>query len=177
MITWRATHLQPLCLFHTKPDFKMTGRKSSEQGDLVPVTDSEYADDTAVLFTSRLSLVASSPLLVAHFARFGMSVHVGANNQPSKSKVLFVAAPPHCYNDPATYDGADLTNIVFDDGTFMEVVAIFCYLGSLLSRDCRDDADVANRIEAAGGAFGALRSVYSPQLSYHLRRNERCTAF
>ena len=172
MITWRATHSQPLCLFHTKPDFKMTGRKSSEQGDSVPITDSEYADDTAVLFTSRLSLVTSSPLLVAHFARFGMSVHVGANNQPSKSKVLFVAAPPHCYNDPATYDGADLTNIVFDDGTFMEVVAIFCYLGSLLSRDCRDDADVANRIEAAGGAFGALRKCIftSTKLSFASKR-------
>ena len=172
MITWRATHSQPLCLFHTKPDFKMTGRKSSEQGDAVEVPDFEYADDTAVLFTSRLSLVTSTPLMIAHFARFGMSIHVGSNDQPSKSKVLFVAAPPRCYTDPATHDGADLTNIVFNDGTFMEVVAIFCYLGSILARDCRDDADVAKRIEAAGGAFGALRKCIfsSTKLSFASKR-------
>ena len=106
--------------------------------------------------------------MIKHFARFGMSVHVGRGEQKSKSEVLFVSAPLHCYAEPETFDGVDLTNILLGDGTFIPIVAVFCYLGSLLTRDCRDDADVAKRIEAAGGAFGALRKCIfsSTQLSY-----------
>ena len=95
--------------------------------------------------------------MIVYFARFDMSIHVCRNKHPAKSEVLFVPAPLHCYVDPETFDGADLPNIVFENGSFMQVVAIFCYLGSMLTRDCRDDTDVARRIKAAGGAFGALR--------------------
>ena len=172
MITWRAIHTRPLCIFHSKQDYVLTGRKFSDQGDEVAVADSEYADDTAVLFVSRASLVTSTPDMIKHFARFGMSVHVGRGEQKSKSEALFVSAPLHCYDNPETYDGADLSDILLDDGTFIPIVALFCYLGSLLTRDCRDDADVEKRIEAAGGAFGALRKCLfsSTKLSFIAKR-------
>ena len=144
-----------VCIFHSKLDYILTGRQSFERGEEVVVPDSEYADDTAVLFTSRESLVTSTPLMIVHFARYGMSIHVGRDEQPVKSEVLFVPAPLHCYVDPETFDRANLKNIVLENGTFMQVVAIFCYLGSMLTRDCRDDTDVARRIEAGGGAFRA----------------------
>ena len=157
MITWRESHQRPLCLFHSKTDFVLTGRASFEQGEEFEVPDSEYADDTAVLFTSRELVQSSTPLMITHFDRFGMSIHVGTEEKSSKSEVLFVAAPPTVYANPDMYDGADLSNIELGGGTFMPVVEKFPYLGSVLTRDCRDDVDVAKRIEAASGAFGALR--------------------
>ena len=168
MITWRASHQRPLCLFHSKTDFVLTGRTSFEQGEEFALPDSEYADDTAVLFISRESLQSSTPQMITHFDRFGMSIHVGTEEKPSKSEVLFVAAPPTVYDNPDTYDGADLSNIELGGGTFMPVVAKFPYLGSALTRDCRDDVDVAKRIEAAGGAFGALRKCIftSPNITF-----------
>ena len=61
------------------------------------------------------------------------------------------------YNDHGTFDNADLSNIELGGGRFFPIVALFCYLGSILTRDCKDDEDVKARIDAAGGAFGALR--------------------
>ena len=158
MLTWRAEFDRPLCLFRSNPDFVMTGRNCNANGDDVAVADSEYADDTAVLFTSRTDVVKLTPHMIKHFARFGMDIHVGTDKKASKSEVLFVAAPSHVYIDPETYDGQDLSIIKLDGGTFMPVVDMFRYLGSWLTRDGRDDCDVVARIETAGNAFGALRS-------------------
>ena len=101
-----------------------------------------------------------------------MDVHVGKAENPSKSVVLFAAKPMHLYANPETFDGQDLSNIELGNGTFMPVVAEFPYLGSFLTRDCKDDRDVINRIEAAGAAFGALRqSVFSsPYVSFPTKK-------
>ena len=157
MVTWRKLHERPLCLYYTKYDDILTGRRYNTKGEEFSLPDSEYADDTAVLFVSRESLVVTTPLLIAHFARFGLEIHVGHPNKLSKSEILFVAAPEHTYEDSSTYDGCDLSNVDLGDGCYLPVVDIFKYLGSILTRDCRDDADVDARITAASHAFGALR--------------------
>ena len=97
----------------------MTGRKTTVAGDTFALDDSEYADDTAALFVSRNALDKYSPLLVRHFAKFGLEVHVGDVRKPkkkSKTEVLFVAAPPSAYINPATCDDVDLSNVDFGDG-------------------------------------------------------------
>ena len=172
MITWKKVHERPLCLYYTKYDDVLSGRRYNTKGEEFSLPDSEYADDTAVLFVSRESLVESTPLLIAHFARFGMEIHVGLPDKLSKSEILFVAAPEHTYEDSSTYDGADLTNVELGDGRYLPVVDIFKYLGSILSRDCRDDADVHARIDAASHAFGALRECLftSTEVSYSAKK-------
>jgi hypothetical protein len=157
MITWRATHDRPLCVYHTKMDYVLTGRRYNTRGDEFAVPDTEYADDTAVLFVSRESLEVSVPLMMTHFTRFGMEIHVGTQEKESKSEILFVAAPEHTYTDSTTYDNRNLSKIELGNADYIPVVAEFKYLGSILSRICKDDADVTARIEAASHAFGALR--------------------
>ena len=172
IITWRAEFDRPLCMFRTNEDYVMTGRDVNAAGDDFAVPDSEYADDTAVLFTSRHDLEQSTPALIGHFGRFGMDVHVGKAGNPSKSVVLFAAKPRHLYANPETFDQQDVSNIELGNGTFMPVVSEFQYLGSFLTQDCKDDRDVVNRIEAAGAAFGALRhSVFSsPYISFQTKK-------
>lgn len=161
MKTWRcATNSDYApCIFRTKPDLELTGRSATHRGgEEFAVRDSEYADDTAVVFASRADVAQMTPRLLHHFDRWGMEVHVGsASNTTSKSEVLFCAAARASYASPKTYDGADLSDIRMPGGLFMPVVDSFKYLGSYLSRDCSDDIDVDNRIESAGKAFGALR--------------------
>ena len=165
MTTWRSISDQPQCIFYTKEDSVMTGRKSTEAGDAFTLDDSEYADDTAALFVSREAIAKYSPLLVKHFARFGLEVHMGDIRKPkkkSKTECLFVAAPPSAYTDPATFDGADLSNIDLGEGFYFPIVFLFCYLGSVFTSDGKDDEDVKARIDAAGGAFGSMRdSLFS----------------
>ena len=165
MLTWRKLYDRPLCLFRTKEDFVLTGRRFSTKGSEFPVDDSEYADDTAVLFVSRSDTETFSPLLITHFQKFGMEIHVGdirLPDKPSKTEVLFVSKPPKAYVNPITYDDVDLSPIKLGSHTYFPVVDKFSYLGSFISRDCKDHEDVTNRIKKAGNAFGALRmSIFS----------------
>ena len=75
MISWRKVFIGPACIFRTKQDFTLTGRSYRAYGEEFSLTDSEYADDTAVLFESRSSTEAGVPQLMDHFARWGMEVH------------------------------------------------------------------------------------------------------
>ena len=137
----------------------MTGRKPTTEGEEFPLLNSEYADDAGVLFPTQHSLATETPKLIHHFERFGMEIHLGntRTEKASKSEILFAAKPRIMYDDPDTYDGADLSNLDLGNGLFIPIVAEFVYLGSTISRDCTDEADVDARIDAAGNAFGALR--------------------
>ena len=55
---------RPLCIFRTRKDCILTGRRSTVKGIDSSLSDSEYEDDTAVLFHSRESLETFSPLLI-----------------------------------------------------------------------------------------------------------------
>ena len=161
MQTWRKIHDRPLCMYRTKEDFTLTGRRYNTKGSDFSVDDSEYADDTAVLFESRSDTETYSPLLITHFFKFGMEIHVGdirTPEKPSKTEILFVSKPPKSYSDPATYDGIDLSPIKLCAHTYFPIVDKFCYLGCFITRDCKDYVDITNRIKKASNAFGALRT-------------------
>ena len=115
-------------------------------------------------FCSRKDVAEQTPLVLAHFGRWGMEVHAGTvaterkPRKESKSEVLFCAAPRSCYSDPATYDGTDLSDVLMPGGLFVNIVDLFKYLGSLVSRNGSDAPDVDARISSASKAFGALSS-------------------
>ena len=114
MITWRKIHNRPLCIFRTKYDSKLTGRRYNSKGTDFDVDDSEYADDTAVVFDSREDTVTYSPLLVEHFDHFCLEIHVGdydLPDKPSKTEILFVSKPLKSYTDPESFDNTSLSNI------------------------------------------------------------------
>ena len=133
----------------------MTGRSYRAYGEEYEIQDSEYADDTALVFDTREDVSEGIPLCMIHFQRFGMEVHSGPPD--SKSVVLFCSKPLCMYEDPLTFDNADISNIVFGD-RYIPIVKEFTYLGSVISRDSSDDLDVDCRIQKACNAFGMIRS-------------------
>ena len=112
---------------------KLTGRRFTVWGEEFAVLDSEYADDTAVLFPTRQDLEDGVPKVISHFAKWGMEVHSGSRDinpvKESKTKIIFVAKPASLYADSLTFDGADLSDINLGDGCFIPIVDSFCYLG------------------------------------------------
>ena len=52
MITWRATINLSMCVFKSKNDTKMTDRSYRAYGEEFNIHDSEYADNTALVFDS-----------------------------------------------------------------------------------------------------------------------------
>ena len=160
MITWRSEHQYETCVVRSRPDFKMTGRRhtTGSAADELAIIDSEYADDTGLPFTSRKDVEEQSPLLCAHFKRWGMEIHAGIvePRKESKTEILFCAAPRRCYSDAATFDGTDLSDVLLPGGRFFNIVSVFKYLGSYISRTGSDLPDIDSRVESAGKAFGTL---------------------
>ena len=175
MITWKKVYGRSLCIFRSKADFVMTGRSYRARGEEFALADSEYADDTATLFEDRTETDVGVPHVMKHFDRFGMEVHRGdrrIENKKSKSEVLFCPKPLHMYDNPDTFDGTDLSDISLGEHCYIPIVDESCYLGSIVSSDCTDEADVDNRIEKAGAAFGALRKPLfsSTSVTYKAKR-------
>ena len=169
METWRSEHTYDLCIFRTRDDFQMTGRQPTASGDDFSISDSEYADDTGMPFPSRAVLDEQTPNVVAHFDRWGMEVHSGVKApddsvlKESKSEILFCAARPHVYANPAIFDGADLSDVTLPGGRFISIVAKFKYLGGYVSRFGNDIIDIDSRVEAAQ----ARRSGLCGRVSSH----------
>jgi len=68
------------------------------------VSESEYADDTAIPFCNRADAEKYTPLLMEHFRRWGLQVHAGSYHpfKGSKAEMLFCARPLSTYQDPST---------------------------------------------------------------------------
>ena len=67
MITWKKSCDGSFCIFRSKSDFTMKGRSHIAQGNDVNVADSEYADDTAVLFEGRDETDVGVSQIMHHF--------------------------------------------------------------------------------------------------------------
>ena len=64
----------------------MTGRRPNTAGTDFVFDDSEYADDTALLFCGRCDVEQQTPVLMAHFGDWGMEVHPGKLGMCTVSK-------------------------------------------------------------------------------------------
>ena len=159
MQVWRKTTTTKPIIFKTADDFVLTGRNHTLQGDLFTFRDSEYADDTAAVFGDREDLEKGTNELIEVFGRFGMDVHTGHANKPSKSEAMFVPKPTQSYDNPETFDNATITPINTGNQTSIPLVKEFRYLGSVQSSLASDSPDVEARVSAASRAFGSLRST------------------
>ena len=77
--------------FYSKNDAKLTGRSYRARGEKVLLLDSEYADETDILFDNREDITNGVNSIAIHFARFGMEVHTGKIEPrgDSKTEILF----------------------------------------------------------------------------------------
>ena len=152
----------------------MTNRSWTARGIEFAFDESAYADDAAFLYWDRDHAAEETPRLIKHCDNWGMEVHTGDRRAgtTSKSEMLFVPRPSHLYDDPASFDGTDLSDFELGDGRFIPVVSEFKYLGSVLAHHCGDSADVDVRIKKASQAFGALRDCIfaSKSVSPHAKR-------
>ena len=100
MQTLRKIPNRPFCLYLTKENFLLIGRRFNTKGSEFPVDDLKYANDTAVLFDSEPDVEICSPLIIIYFFKFEIEIHVGdllALMKPSKIELLFVSKPPKSY--------------------------------------------------------------------------------
>ena len=104
------------------------------------ITELLFADDCALLAHTEAALQN----LVDHFSEaskaFGLTISL------KKTEVLFQPAPSQNYTPPH----------ITVDGTTLNPVEHFTYLGSVMSNDATIDKDLDNRLSKASSSFGRL---------------------
>ena len=119
-------------------------------------------------------MILGTSLLHAHFKRFGMLMHTGTratatrNGSKSKTEAMFFPSDS-TLREHAQLDDNDSRSLEeytkdswadFDllgvDGEYISFTNKFCYLGTIISSNLSDDADISRRIQQASKAFGSL---------------------
>nr|VZI48736.1 unnamed protein product [Spirometra erinaceieuropaei] len=118
------------------------------------------ADDCALNTTSEEEMQRSMDLFSAACENFGLVIN-------TQNTLLILQPPPNSATAP---NAPPQINV---NGTQLQVVENFPYLGSTLSRNTKIDDEVANRISKASQAFGRLQSTvwnrHGLQLSTELK--------
>nr|VZI45128.1 unnamed protein product [Spirometra erinaceieuropaei] len=105
-----------------------------------------FADDCALNTTSEEEMQRSMDLFSAACENFGLVINTQKTvvmHQPPPNSTTALNSPPQ----------------ISVNGTQLQVVENFPYLGSTLSRNTKIDDEVANRISKASQAFGRLQST------------------
>ncbi|BHF85232.1 hypothetical protein SprV_1002839500 [Sparganum proliferum] len=108
-----------------------------------------FADDCAQNTTSEEDMQRSMDLFSAACANFGLVINT--------QKTVVMNQPPP--NSAATAPNAPPPQISVN-GTQLQVVENFPYLGSTLSHNTKIDDEVANRISKTSQAFGRIQSTF-----------------
>ncbi|BHF77930.1 hypothetical protein SprV_0602104000 [Sparganum proliferum] len=104
------------------------------------------ADDCALNTTSEEEMQRSMDLFSAACVNFGLVIN-------TQKTVVMHQPPPNSATDPNAPPQISM------NGTQLQVVENFPYLGSTLSRNTKIDDEVANRISKVSQAFGRLQST------------------
>nr|VZH97110.1 unnamed protein product [Spirometra erinaceieuropaei] len=105
-----------------------------------------FADDCALNTTSEEEMQRSMDLFSAACENFGLVINT--------QKTVVMHRPP-----PNSATAPNVPPQISVNGTQLQVVENFPYLGSTLSRNTKIDDEVANRISKASQAFGRLQST------------------
>ncbi|BHF65945.1 hypothetical protein SprV_0200895900 [Sparganum proliferum] len=112
-----------------------------------------FADDCALNATTKGDVQRSIDLFPATCKIFGLIIR-------TEMKVATHQPPPHTapYNAPQ----------ISVNGTQLQVVDNFTYLGSTLARSAKTDEEVARRISKASQAFGCLKNTVWKRHGLHV---------
>ncbi|XP_068203054.1 uncharacterized protein [Palaemon carinicauda] len=120
--------------------FKLARLKPQRNTNTINVTELQYADDNAAVAHTQAELQKSVDNFHAAYMCFGITVN--------KAKTKILAHPSPGENLP-------VTNITMD-GTTIECIEPFPYLGSILSTQIISSREIENRLQAGHTAYGSL---------------------
>jgi hypothetical protein len=123
-----------------------------------------FADHTAYILFSRADIETTCPALFHHMRRFGLLMHVGSldpnGTRTMKSKTEAMFFPATTISTAA--HAAATTDIIFGDQNqyYISFTDEFQYLGSRITTDLKDIADINNRLRQAKGQVAALGTFF-----------------
>ena len=117
-------------------------RRYTRNANTAMLTECQFADDAALLATSREAAILSLKAYIKVATSFGLCVSI------PKTKLMVTGR---------VIEEEDRAPIVIDEDKVVDHVNEFPYLGSVIQSSGRVDVDIERRITLASKAFGALR--------------------
>ncbi|XP_078700049.1 uncharacterized protein LOC144926882 [Branchiostoma floridae x Branchiostoma belcheri] len=125
-------------------------QKETHDKPSVSVLDTDYADDMALLDNTKTGLQETTDLLCKNSSLAGLK----ANAKKTQAMVVGKHTTQRPYTEVGTLD-------IKVEGSQVEQVSRFTYLGTTFSSDGTTDSELSNRIQKASGAFNQLGKIWN----------------
>jgi hypothetical protein len=135
---------------------KMKGQSTTTKGTGFKMFLSLYVDDSSFIFETKEDMQKGASILYHHMKRVGLRMHIGRDGGKSKTEALYF--PPPGMEAPE----ADQSKIVVDqtDQGYVTFNRRFMYLGSIITDDLKDSAEIHTRIGKGNGILHGLNNLW-----------------
>lgn len=130
-----------------------------------------FVDDAACIFGTRKRAEEAAREIYLHMRRFGLLMHVGMRDESgkrltkSKTEAMFIPA-----NKPENGESPVPSDLHFGDNHYVAYTKTFKYLGSQISDDLTDHADIKHRIRSAKNQLGAMKKFFGSTADIRTKR-------
>ena len=183
---WMAEHPDALQSLLYQHDGKMTGRKCTEEGLPLRYCLFNLADDTALIFATKMALILHGFALIRLLRDFGLDTHLSTDANPAPKTAAMCVHPRSVLNYlrecaarhraketaqptvPRTFASCPepplpIEIIPFDDGAYVPIVENYIYVGANVAETLLCDIEVHRKIRSASSLLGFLRPrVFGP---------------
>jgi hypothetical protein len=149
-------------------------KPETTKGEIFQLLYTLFVDDTAFIFETRDDLTRGADLLHKHFRRFGLLMHVGITTEDgkqikSKTEAMYfpsgAASPKETPSKPETPPP-----VTFGERLHVHYTDVFKYLGSRLTPDLTDTAEIDRRIQQATAQVSKLMNFFKSAASLETKR-------
>ena len=153
-----------------KPRRRLSEKNTQSKGTEFPSWISLYVEDSVFILPTREGTSKKVNLTLKYLHKFGLQMQTGSEKKESKTEALHTPkkSPQSTIAYIRPIEIYDVPRITFSTH--------FTYLGSIISSDLSDNADVNNRITKSIKAFGSLRSLIfcNPYIPLKLKNTYIC---
>jgi hypothetical protein len=138
---------------------RLLSQNTKAKGLSFDFNSSFYVDDSFFCFQTRHELHQATEDLNAHFARFGLIMHIGSDTSKSKSEAMFF---------PSSLKQAKLEvmdhifpeDLALSNGKKYTLSTKIKYLGSIITPLLNEDMEIEARIKKAKSMMGVAKSFF-----------------
>jgi hypothetical protein len=139
---------------------RLIGQPTTSKGTAFDFSNVFFVDDSVFLTESREEIELLTPTLINHFKHLGMQMHVGRGNVKSKTEAMFF--PDSLKKAKAlTASGTLPPDLILPNNQQVQFTHCFKYLGSLISTELNENAEIKTRINKAKATMGRTKHFFS----------------
>jgi hypothetical protein len=139
---------------------RLIGQPTSSKGTPFSFNNVFFVDDSVFITDNRAELETLTPILVQHFQRLGMQMHVGENNTKSKTEAMYFPNSLKKAKELTTERSLP-PDLILPNNKKVQFTHVFKYLGFTITTKLNEDTKVKIRINKAKSILGAMKHFFN----------------